>query len=340
MADFDVTIRRGYPDIAGLVLDCRPGDLVEEGGKALRWRNSAPRRRGRVRFGDPQQPTAANAPLAVAGRVGFQRANSHYLQVPLRGAFTPSKTWTFAYTLLALGLDDGQAVLASADNSLVVYCRSSGVVAYEHSGGVVTGSLPLTAGTGVFTLNTTADYFVQNQAAIGGGAFATDVSFPGDNDAAMYVGRDPGGNYLDAALSRVLAWDRALSPREVELLYKSLEPGTENERRAAVTLAPWTGERLNPLVGRQPRYHRVELPAVDGRVQLACEVSGEVLPDSELGGDLFSLQRVEAAGPVVVEQDAGWSSVFDVVVREQGHYSVLVSRAGDKGGRIVRFDVA
>jgi hypothetical protein len=171
-----------------------------------------------------------------------------------------------------------------------------------------------------------------------------------------YLGRGTAASTeLDGILDCIHLWHRQLSPLELDFVWQKLnEDGTSYDAlpRADVRLRLWTdltgvgangeGNRLRSIMGAEPRYKLATVPnngAAYVRVQIAAAVDGKVLADSALGGELFTLDWKEYPGLVpVMDQDAGWSSVFDCQLKHAGHYCAGVRRTG--GGTVfLHFDV-
>lgn len=365
MANFDVTVRRSYRDVGGLILDCAPGGIQSIDGKVNRWLNEAPKLRA-PRFGDPFMDVEATRPLAPGGVVRFVRADLTQLKVPLVGDFgAASQDWAFAFSLVKRGSAGSQVVFASQDDSFIVYRRKPSFLAYTHSGGTVLGAAEAADAEHLITPNdgATLDWAEDNVLAINDGAFSN-ISFPADQDNSLLIGNDDTGvDALDADLASMRIWNRILSPRERDFVYQTIGAAPlmlANRLRMFRDAQAWTDgtgdesigqhDRLNPLIGRQHRFHLGfrEPGAIVTTgpllVQVACEVGGVVLPDSGLGGDLFTMDRIETPNGLIpsINQDAGWSAVFDIGIPQDtsaiGHYSMIARRANG-GAKIIKFDV-
>lgn len=165
------------------------------------------------------------------------------------------------------------------------------------------------------------------------------------------IGSDLGGSFMDADLTGLQIWARPLSPLEIDFVYHTVSSSGSLSYydRAEMELREWTDD-CQPNLTEVPRINPGDIAhkfifanvpyGESARVQIVAEVDGQVRPDSELGGELFSLTVVEiptTASEPAVRQDAGWSAVFDVVIDTMGHYAFLVSRSNG-GGVIVHFD--
>ena len=360
MANFDVTIRRDYKDVAGLVLDCLKGDLVSLDGGVERWVNRAPLApAGFARFGDPFQDVVARRPEDASGVIRFDKSNTEFLKVPVVGTFPSSQDWGVAFEF-AKGADvtDGQAILGSAtagDLNLFRRRAAGGNIAYEHSGGTVSSAtIDLFDGVHQFMLNggATVDWRRDESTIIFAAQPISNLTFP-TGSAGMFIGRQGDGltDDLDGDLSSMRVWRRILSVLERDFLWQSLgASGAPAFARMTVAHVPWTDEtgdaallgqirRLNPPAGRDPLF-ALATGTFPARVQLSCQVGGELLPDSGLGGDLFVISFPELpGGPTLpaVFQDAGFSAIFDIVLTRPGHYTVLISRPSG-GAKIVHLD--
>ena len=167
-------------------------------------------------------------------------------------------------------------------------------------------------------------------------------------DPCGWIGSDDGvTNFCDIILSGVHIWRRHVSPLERDFIYDTIDAdGTSysDYARAEMSIGAWTDDtgtspevsRINPFSERPHRFYLATVPTgTYRRVQIAASVDGLVVPDSLLGGDLFSIDCIEhvSAGVPHVFQDAGWSSVFDIKVKDEGHYTFVVHR--DNGGSVV-----
>lgn len=358
MADFEVSVRTSYRDIARLVLDCGPGDFeLTTDRRVKQWINRAPLPRvaGGPRFGNPSADGTARPRVDSGGGVVFVRSGSQYLKVLKQGSLgAASQNWTVAFEFAPRDHTGSQVVLASDDSSIKIWSENSVNYGYETSAGFVspaTGELP--GGVHLLACNGggTLTWYADNTATIAAGAVAN-FTFPN----YAYIGRDTGTSYLDGVLRSMRVWNRVLSSRERDLAYQTLGianlSGLSPDTRALVAVRAWTdgtgqlsalqSSRVNPDHGQQQTFRVARLPAGQDAVtvQLACETDGTVLPDAQLAGALYSLRHIERASPSipVVSQDGGWSSVFDVRFSDPGHYTMLLERTGH-GSMYVHLDV-
>jgi len=166
-----------------------------------------------------------------------------------------------------------------------------------------------------------------------------------------------GSQYFDGRIRSVRAWNRPLSVPEIEFLFRTLSSaGTDYSPapRVGVSVRAWTDDTTSSLgdwkrvtgqLSMPERFLVAQVPitsqTTQAKLQLAASVDGKVRPDSELGGKLFRLDMIEFPAAVpMIEQESGWSSVFDLTLdaRYPGHYSCMISRENG-GGVIVHFDV-
>ncbi len=191
-----------------------------------------------------------------------------------------------------------------------------------------------------------------------GGAYGTGSATADAIAAAtnLLIGRDTGGNYLDGTLDSLHLWMAELSPLTQDLIWRTLNEDAidyATETRPTMTVPIWTDltgdplldqyDRLRPTSGFPHRYIHVQLDSPgSSRVQVAAAVNGLVLPDAQLGGELFTYDFAELPGapftPPVVNDDVGWSAVADFSVEREGHYTLVVTRELG-GGVILHFDV-
>jgi hypothetical protein len=101
---------------------------------------------------------------------------------------------------------------------------------------------------------------------------------------------------------------------------------------------PFTGllRRVNPVPNVPQRFYRATFPAgTAARVQLAALVHEQTENDSALGGDLFDWIPLEhpGAAPPAMYTTAGTSAVCDMLVADEGHYTVQCYRPN--GGSVI-----
>lgn len=318
------------------------------------------------RFSNPKQLDKALQPaLTLTGggqkRVQFDRARSTFLSTDAIGtAFANTARPLACAYQFAKGGDasvNQTIMVAEPSKALQVWRRNAAgdaqvaspaadltTVAGDHDDGtfLYTG---VTGGTSLWE---------KNGAAYGAGA-SSGTQMPVSDQ--MFIGKD-GANYLDGTLDALHVWACELSPATQDLIWRTLnEDGTDysTDDRPVIGRVLWTDltgdplldqyDRLRPQTGVPHRYIKVTVPSgtVPQLVQVAAAIDGIVRPDSELGGDLFTWNFSEFAGPpyippVLAPQDAGWSSVADFELRYEGHYTLTVTRAAG-GSIILHFDV-
>lgn len=161
-------------------------------------------------------------------------------------------------------------------------------------------------------------------------------------------------NFYDGKLGNILAWNRALTAREKQLIFARLPerygilPYSADTRSTAVVQSWLDPAGTGPGGSSQPSRinARSGLPlrryvATTGYLQLAAVVGGvQGPPDSALGGNLFLWDVIEApvAYPVPILQDFGYTSIADVRLDVAGHYTIQALHAGG-GSVLVHVDV-
>jgi hypothetical protein len=354
MPNYEVEIRRNQYDVAGLVLACPVTSVVLSGSNVTEWTNLAPAvQPGSTdpRFGNPIQATTANQPLLIntGGQdyVSFDISGSKYMDLPRNaGTWTGINEWTIALAGKK-GTDNtnGQDIL-SLPNIEILRRNSSGNKAYVHGVTEQAGSGDYTDGASVITY----------KGATGGEWFTNGVSdFTGtcanvNPSADGAIGRDYTGatNYADFDMTGIYIWKRALEDTEIDFIFKHIDPIVDHSTLgwADIILTAWkddtaTPPRINPYTGADQKYYRVEVPTGTSElIQIACKVGGLVLPDTGLGGDLFTSGWLEYAStsPPVISRPTGWSSIFNITLADEGHYTFQTFRI-DGGSVIVHFDV-
>ena len=317
------------------------------------------------RFGDPiNRDTATQPTLALTGggeqRAQFDRARSTFLETEFIAGPMPAVAQPLACGFQwQAGADATTPQIlftTSAANILSCVRQTGGGNAVMACGTVFTnvaGDLP--SGTYLFTGEAGGTgLWLQDGGAFGAGsANATVINAA----VSMLLGRDTGGNYLDGTMDGLHVWLQELSPLSLDFIWQTLNAdGIDYSAnlRGPMNKPIWTDvtgdlslseiNRLNPLTGVPFRYVLVTLPPAPAlhRVQVAAAVNGQVLPDAQLGGDLFTHAWIEVPGPPVIfpvtNQDAGWSSVMDFSLNQEGHYTLGITRQNG-GAVIVHFDV-
>ena len=359
MANFFVRVRESYRDITGLALDLAPDGVVANSSeRVIRWNNTARRRKvgsTRARFGNATQSDSTLRPTAD-GDAGAIMSSTSQLVVPLEdGSFGPTIDLCVAFEVDSLTAGAGNKLVLSNDAATFkIYQResASGFAGYRDNGSNTLDGAIL--GAGVHLINSSYDNapevsWLQDNVSILTGSM-NNITLAGS--AALYIGNPPGGDTgIEGTLRSLRIWDRALSDIEQDFAYQTLAyagGALNTDVRAVTNTRVWedrTGDgitqtrRVNPLPGAAQRYHYA-VGAFPFRVQMACEIEGEVLGDADLAGALFSasvLEQPTGSAAVVFAQDADFSAVFDVVLPAAGHYTLLFAREG-KGGKIVHLD--
>lgn len=321
------------------------------------------------RFGDPENNTHASQPAIILTgggrqRAQFDRARSCQLITDIfdnaGDDLLANQPFSCAYQFEKRpDASNGQAIASvdGAPSEFSLYRRNGAGLGEINAGGVTTAPGDHADGTFVWTGRGAAPGSAVWQQD--GAAYATGL---GDvesitSPAQFALGRASGANFLDGILDGFHLWMGQLSPLALDFVWQTINAdGVDyaTQVRAPMNKPIWTDvtgdlaqseiNRLNPQTGVPFRYVRVELPVAPAlhRVQVAAAVNGVVLPDSELGGDLFTYTWVELPGPPVVTpitaQDAGWSALADFQLNEEGHYTLGITRQ-DGGAVIVHFDV-
>ena len=325
---------------------------INNPGFARRWLNRAPglpsqpqyRDPGDVvtyaggRFGDPHQLIAARQPAIVLTgggqkRVEFDRTTQQFfdVEIPAQLALDPGGlTVGYQFTKGSNAANSQVIFDDGGQGQLAVTRRNGGGLARIAIGGAAAfgpatdhpDGVSIAYGDGATAL----DWRYQNTALAAAVAANTSQFTPG----AGFVGRDTGGNYLDGILDCIHVWMRTLSPLERDFAWQLIsEDGIayNTDVRATMTVRLWTDvtgdlaqgqiNRLRSAIGADPHYKFASIingGAPARRIQIAASVDGLVLPDADLGGDLFTLDWLEVPGgppqyPPVV-QTPGWSAVL------------------------------
>lgn len=354
MPDFDARIVTSYRDVPGLALDLVPGQEVDAGdGKAARWRNRAPRRRltGRLTFGDAEQINFPSSRPEIDGGGGVIFAGNHYMDIPVldTGDDMDLSDHTVALDIPAVvSSPGGQNLIDSWAPSGLQLLQDDGTGKFGYGGAVAAGALP--AGLHVITSSSAlaaVDWRSDNVQILTGPVNPTTAS-----PIHYTIGaRGDGAGYAYCTMRSVRMWDRALCAREIDLVYRTLSASPFNVANYAdVTRTRWrddTGDGITQLSRLNAKssaahYYLKAVATLPALVQITCMVSGEVLPDSQLGGRTFeavyAIEKPVGASEPLVASDAGYSAVQDVMVTHEGHYTFIVRRT-DGGAKILHVDV-
>lgn len=341
MADFNVSIRSSYRDIGRLLLDLSPGDYdVADDRRITRWRNSAPPAwsPGGARFADATFETHDQRPfVGTNGAVLFRAAQRTQLLTSCAGG---NESWTIGFELSAVGEPSvRQAIVSYSSSDFAIWNIRSAQYGFESSVGYQGVAGSMTIGKYIFAADgiNAATLYRDNAPVVTG--IVDDF-----RASSVAIGGDFGSSFLDGELRSCRAWRRVLAPKEIDFAYASfgdddVSSGVSGDPRAPMRIKSWvdgTGDlslrqarRVNPVVGRHQRFRCAQLPGgAPAIVQIACETDGDVLDDSELGSDLYTLSTIERASSSdpQVTQDTGWSSIFDVRITAPGHYTFLLAR--------------
>jgi hypothetical protein len=302
------------------------------------------------RFGNPYQDVVLERPTVstVGGfkQADFTRANNEHFKIPLDDDI-PAGSWFAAFEYLVKATAGNDQPVLWFPNFSVWRRDAAGNFKYMHGAASVAGVGDMTAGTWLFwwTAAATAELYRNGVTALAGAASAQGIDAA---DPAGRIGNAPAGPACDIILRTMQVWNRRPSPREVDFAFKTLSPEFEYDQidHADMGRVAWTDDtgptaqdisRINPTLYAPHRYIRAQFPTGGQRlVQISASVDGVVLPDAALGAppNLFDIVCLEyPVGHPAVYQDAGWSSVFDVMIRDEGHYTFAVVR--DDGGTVV-----
>jgi hypothetical protein len=302
------------------------------------------------RFGNPYQDVSANRPtVSLVGGVkqaAFTRTSSHFLKVPLANGIG-ARQWTFAFDYEAGADTSINQYILSADSIAIDIFRRSATLQHGFLINTPTVTSPgdLTDGVHLLTMtsSSTAELYKNNVSILSGGAAA--IGIPAA-DPALYIGSYNATSYFcDMILRSMRIWDRGLSPLERDFAYKTLDASASYSvnNYSEMVRKIWTDDtgtasRINPSRFAPHRFSLGEISGVRPRIQIAAMVDGKTKPDSDLGGELFSITPLETPGIAPpVYKDSGWSAVFEIAVEDEGHYTYLVSRPNG-GAVVVHFD--
>jgi hypothetical protein len=303
------------------------------------------------RVGNPYQDTLANRPvLATVGGIQeavFTRTASHFLNVPVVQAGIDLFA-TFAFEFVPGADVNASQYVFGSPNFKIISRNASGWGGYEVNSVEVTvpanGDRFLSEGEYIFYPDTTASMdFYRNGFSVYGGSYSVWDLAAGDPVA--YIGSEDGAsNYCDMTLRGFQMWNRRITTIERDFAFQTLHTATDyaQDDRAIMVLETWTDDtgstdnpsRINPTADAPHFFKRARVFSdTSYRVQIECTVNGNVLPDTELGGNLFTFDIVEFPGFLpTFTQDAGWSSIIDVSLEDEGHYTFAVLRPS--GGQV------
>lgn len=328
---------------------------VLAGGVDNDWDTSDVYRVATPRFGNPYQDTPANRPTVstVGGyqQALFVRANSEYFNLPLVDAIATTY-WMAAFEYLTVAAAGNDHPVLYFPNWSIWRRNAAGNYKYRHGAVDVNGVGDMTAGTwAMWYTGAAAGELDRNGVLSLAGSHSAQAIAAGD-PAGYIAGNPPSVQYCDIILRSMQIWSRIASPLEVDFAFQTLSCEFDYEQlgRADIATDVWTDDtgtasteisRINATHLVPQRFFKGQYPTGGaGRVQIAAAVDGIVLPDTLLGGDLFDIKCVEypSAGHPAVYQDAGWSSVWDVRIDTEGHYTFVVYRDGS-GSQVLHLDM-
>ncbi len=364
MPNFEARIRTGYQDIGGLVADMNSLGIAADGSS---WRNDAPPRVA----SDPNWPRFRNAlqtdvalrpELVLQQQFGFglsgtiphlkfTRANNTHLLVDMDGDFGIQKDdYTFSYELEALGPDaaDDQVIMGGDELDLFARGTPSTDLGWRTDAVSTFQAGPHISGVVVYVLRAGGlmDRYINGVIDVTGGA-AAPITLGDDtlNPVLTIGGDNAGGQFFDGNLRNIRIWDRALQPDEVDFAFQTL--GADGTDKSTTGWAPienrvWDDPtsvptRVNPSLAAVHRFLVAKIPlGGNALVQLEATINNVIVPDSGLGGDLFSVGLLENPNlaPVFVNPTApGFSALQSLRLEAEGHYTIEMRRPN--GGAII-----
>jgi len=378
MPNFAAKLRADYRDVEGLVLSCGRDDIEEDpshAGYALRWRNRAAglksipefRQYGDAvtyvggKFSDPQQlslPLQPRIVLTGGGqkRLLFVRASSQFLECIAPADLGQADGLLTVFTQFERGVDTtfSQGLFGHSGGKLDfvrISVSGNSVANIGFFGTSRTGDLP----TGTHMVRNDGVSVIRSQENDAETSAATTETVRFTGGSKIFVGKDHFSHYLDGYLDGLHVWSRGLSPLERDFVWNSVnEDGISYavQSRAVVGTQVWTDvtgdananqlSRVRSAISVPERFNLVSTAGAYKRIQIAASIGGLVLPDSALGGNLFTIDWVVVPGNPLeypqLYQDAGWSAVFDCRLRKSGHYVARIDRTN--GGAVyIHFDV-
>lgn len=361
MPNFEAKIRRDYRDINGLVLDLSGTGIVADATSGLvdKWVNSAPS----VIASDPTDPRYLNAvqtDVSLQGLLGsaggiphviFDNAFFQHMTIDMVGDFGSQKEdYTFAFELGSLGGDlaVNQAVFGADEVDLFAVGTPNTTRGYR-----LDATTAFDAGIGaanritVYQLETGAMNRFENGVAAGGGA-SSPITL-GDstiNPVATLAGDNSGAGFFDGNIRNMRVWNRQLQDTEIDFAFQTLgsDPADDFSTSGLATIVTkvWNDDtsvppRVNPNIRAAHLFLLATIPiAGTGNIHLEATIDGVVVPDSGLGGNLFSVTALETpdgvpplAGPLAT----GFSALQFVRLEAVGHYTLEFRRIA--GGAII-----
>ena len=307
------------------------------------------------RFGTPYQTSVTKRPtVAVIGgykEASFSRASSQHLIIPLEHRFLLTD-WTIGFDYLRSNPGAPNDFILGFPKLDIHRQNAAGNYGYMYNAVNQNGVGDMGFGVWITMLDSVTPagtMYKDGVSALAGTAAQVEIA-PGD--PAGWICSDDGiTNFCEITLRGMQMWRRHLSPLERDFAFHTISPeaSVSAYNRGTMSIQAWTDDtgtspevsRINPVNGVPHRFYRAQIPTgTFRRIQIAASVDGLVVPDSMLGGSLFDMDCLEhaSAGKPHVFQDAGWSSVFDVQVADEGHYTWAVYRDGG-GAHVLHLDV-
>jgi hypothetical protein len=312
---------------------------------------------GIPRYDDLTQTNSSYRPglTTLSGEtfVSFVSTSNHFFNIPLTNMDYPPTNMTVAFdaNFPTPAGNDWTVCKFGGTQALKIYAYDNG----SSTRGWVTGATTVST-TGNMTTGT---WIINNEDIQDGQAWkdgAEDSGLDGDlffseKSTGTSVGvlgcEASGTDHMDGALRRFSIWQKELSDREIALIDDCYGVSAAGTLYADIVAKEWFDEtggpdqpsRLNPKRGIAQKFLTARVPATGAYVQIAAEIGGVSLPDSALEGELFVLDCIEyPKGPPGIYSDSGWSSVYDVYLFDEGHYTFVLARQY-AGSVVVHLDV-
>jgi len=361
LPNFEAKIRRDYRDINGLVLDLNRSGIITDPvtSRVTEWRNDAPP----LIKSDPTYPRYLNAVQAdptVRGLLGssggvphviFDNALSEHMTLDMVGDFGGQKTdYTFAYEIDVLGGDATavQSIFGADEVDLYGVGTGANNLGYRLDGtSIFQGfATPANSVTVYQQLPANMVRWENGVSILSSAVAAVTLGDSTINPVATLAGNNSGGGFFDGNLRNMRVWNRVLQDAEINLAFQSLasDPAVDHSVAglATITTKVWTDgtsvpPRINPTL-RAPHFFLLATIPTGGTgiIHLEATIGGVVLPDSGLGGDLFSVNALETPDgvpPLTAPLAVGWSSIQSVRLEAEGHYTIEMRRPS--GGAII-----
>jgi hypothetical protein len=313
------------------------------------------------RFGNPYQNVATHRPTiaTVSGvrQATFAKASSQFFKVPLDDSFI-ADFWTVAFEFeKGLSTSNDQTVVGFPN--LEIYRRNSGgVYGYRYNSSSQNGGTDMPDAAWLLAFvpylsgGTWSDkpvLYEDGSPVMSDWPTTTPVNILAGDPAGWIGSSDGSSDFADMVLKNIQIWDRHVSTLEIDFAFQTLHSvyNYAQQDRATMTLETWTDttspsqyNRIGTSYDVPQKFVQALLPVnALRRIQIAAAVDNQVLHDDDLGGKLFDIYAIEyPIGEPTVTTQTGWSSVFDITLRDPGHYTWSVTRE-DGGEFIVHLDV-